>query len=592
MASSWIGTHILDCSNIVKTNVEAHKLNGIALCVLTLVHVWSILLPCVIHKWRAQVVPGLFEWPLSERTPPGFKDADAENKIMSLQVDDVFRLVEMTLLLGIVVPLSIRWMQRCWHLGIQVHRFVTVLYFVDIVRRHSHPHSWVLNTPIFVIWILDKFLSMSWRRIQVPDVVRQTISPHYIVLYWNANGNLNSACSSCPPNEVLSVGSNYSMKLYPASWMEPLHPFTAFKKRSGGDWWDHLLLKEGTRMNKNANTEKAVDDFENHQKNLPLSSRYTNGAVVRTFRNDRMPTIGNKSEARSHTERITTGNTDSLSALFIWGPFQGQVTNLIPKALLDTGGKEDCNNAENAAGGGGAHRHIFRKKNKSKDVVLIGSGSAINFMIDLMSQLSSAGATELKYASLFQRGLNTKITFLYSTRDIALYDWVIRAMTSLVRSMDDMDIIDNKANIRIVLACTGNYRSKNTNSTLTESNPLGRSPIIADDHPNKNKHNITGHITRPEVNMTDHTTILDISSSSSAVNFGESDTMISRTAASDIEAEQQNLQSIFKLVNKRLDYSREIPDGSIVFCQGSAAFKAAVEAACQEKKKVHLHFDQ
>ena len=97
--SSWIGQHVIDCRNITKSNIEAHRLNGISLCILTLIHVWSILLPCVTHKWKAQVVPGSCEYPLSERTPPGFKDADAENQIMSLQVDDIFRMVEMSLLL-------------------------------------------------------------------------------------------------------------------------------------------------------------------------------------------------------------------------------------------------------------------------------------------------------------------------------------------------------------------------------------------------------------------------------------------------------------------------------------------------------------
>ena len=39
MASSWIGEYILDCRNIAKSNIEVHKLNGIALCVLTLIRV-------------------------------------------------------------------------------------------------------------------------------------------------------------------------------------------------------------------------------------------------------------------------------------------------------------------------------------------------------------------------------------------------------------------------------------------------------------------------------------------------------------------------------------------------------------------------
>ena len=106
LASSWIARSLVDCSNIVQANLNAHKWNGIALVALTLIHVWSILLPRVVHRWSAQVVPGIFEYPLSERTPPGFQDANNETKTMSLQVDDVFRMVEMTLLLGVLTPLT------------------------------------------------------------------------------------------------------------------------------------------------------------------------------------------------------------------------------------------------------------------------------------------------------------------------------------------------------------------------------------------------------------------------------------------------------------------------------------------------------
>lgn len=70
LASSWISKHILDCSNITKANLEAHRINGIGLVVMTLIHIWSILLPCVTHNYGSQVLVGTFEWFLSERTPP------------------------------------------------------------------------------------------------------------------------------------------------------------------------------------------------------------------------------------------------------------------------------------------------------------------------------------------------------------------------------------------------------------------------------------------------------------------------------------------------------------------------------------------
>jgi hypothetical protein len=40
----------VDCSNIVWTNLRAHKWNGIALCILTMIHLWSILLPSLTHR--------------------------------------------------------------------------------------------------------------------------------------------------------------------------------------------------------------------------------------------------------------------------------------------------------------------------------------------------------------------------------------------------------------------------------------------------------------------------------------------------------------------------------------------------------------
>jgi hypothetical protein len=105
-SSSFITQYVLDCRDIVNANLRLHRWNAIALCVLTFLHVWSILLPCVTHGWSFQVVPGTFEYPLSERSPKGFKDADPDSETMSLQVDDIYRMFEITILICILTPLS------------------------------------------------------------------------------------------------------------------------------------------------------------------------------------------------------------------------------------------------------------------------------------------------------------------------------------------------------------------------------------------------------------------------------------------------------------------------------------------------------
>lgn len=108
LAESWIARHLADFSNHTSANLRIHVWVGVVLIVTTLAHVWSIVLPCVVSGWSAKVIPGHFEWPLSERTPEGFSDADVETNTMGLQVDDVWRIILMTTMLAILVPLTVR----------------------------------------------------------------------------------------------------------------------------------------------------------------------------------------------------------------------------------------------------------------------------------------------------------------------------------------------------------------------------------------------------------------------------------------------------------------------------------------------------
>lgn len=491
IASSWAAKHVIDCSNIVTANQRAHKLNGIALCILTLVHVWSILLPCVTHKWKAQVVLGAFEWPLSERAPPGFNDANTDTKTMSLQGDDVFRMVEMTLLLGILVPLSVKWMTSNWHLGIHVHRFITVLYFVDIVRRHSHPHSWILNTPIFVIWILDKVLSMEWRRVGKPYVVREKISNDYIALFWSDIEN------TWVTGDYSIVGSNYLMKMYPSSSMETRHPFTAFHNRAGS--LNFLVPRK----------ERDAD--------------FTHGAVIRVFNSDRSPVLGG--DAKSHTTRLAN---DAIGRLSIWGPFQGEMTALIPKLLM--------------------HKKPQFSKTNYKRVIFVGSGSAVNFLLDAVSFLVSKTSPPLEEDII-------DITVLCSTRDEALHAWVVKAMATLLERPAQEHCIE----IKVILALT--------------------SAGVNEPHP---------------VQIFPHKLPCDVETSMHSVSTTCDDTSSSNDTLHSIPSLVQNSNQVsaktwtIEILKNRIAYSREIQNHSVVFCQGSTVFKEMMKKVCLSKDAVKL----
>ena len=72
-----------------------------------------------------------------------------------LQVDDVWRLFLMTVLFGWLAPLSYKWFKTKYHVGIHLHNFVAIMYVIDIVRRHTHPHNWFMNPPIVFLWLID-----------------------------------------------------------------------------------------------------------------------------------------------------------------------------------------------------------------------------------------------------------------------------------------------------------------------------------------------------------------------------------------------------------------------------------------------------
>lgn len=279
---------LIDFSHIITANRRLHVINGVLLCLLTLIHVWSVLLPSVFSGWSVRVVVGLFEFPLSERPPEGFKDVDVSTNTMNLEVDDVFRIVEMTVLLGILMPLSIRWLRNHWHIGIHLHRVLSVLYFVDIVRRHTHPHSWIFNIPMFIVALLDALLGVYWRRFS-PTLIRERIGHDYFALYWDMTENDN----------VHLLDSKFYLRLLDHSLLERAHAFTAFRNVTGmvlpfeGQWtWSHALL-------------------------------------IRVHREARRPRLGRR-DARSHTHRVAT--TGELN-VEMWGPFAGGICGSLTKTI-------------------------------------------------------------------------------------------------------------------------------------------------------------------------------------------------------------------------------------------------------------------
>lgn len=229
---------------------------------------------------------------------------------------------------------------------------------------------------------------------------------------------------------------------------------------------------------------------------------------------------------------------NNLSSLRIWGPYQGRMSNLVPKKVL---------------------------KNNGKTVVLVGSGSAINFMIDLMSQLSNG----VDFLS------QKEILLLYSTRDEELHNWVYQVMAKLLTSINNNtashDITPvRKHKIAIVLACT---------------NTSEKSPMKTTQHT----------IPASELGLSEGNRLsldnLDSTSSNDTVSLSEGDDKDGDEEAPTVAKTPDFHNNTIELRVDRIDYALEIPNHCDVFCQGSSTFKDAVKTACNGKNGTRVFSD-
>ena len=162
------------------------------------------------------------------------------------------------------------------------------MFFVDIVRRHSHPHNWVLNTPFFFAWLANKAFEHYWRRHQ-PEVVRVKLSDDYMLLFWE--------------QEIVSdtAGPKFYMRMRNAPWLEQAHVFTGFENRC------------------NLSAETA-------------GRKWTSALIVRVYHKKRAVSLSGATDARSHTETIADAKILEVDT---WGPYLGSMSEDVRLSLSD-----------------------------------------------------------------------------------------------------------------------------------------------------------------------------------------------------------------------------------------------------------------
>jgi hypothetical protein len=338
-----------------------HRVNGHLTGALLIFHIYVILLPAVLNGFSVYITGGRFAWPLSERRTEG-TSIDAVQRLIGLQADDVWRLVQMSLIFFVLLPWSLRLLRTNYRRGIEVHKWLFVAYWVDIVRRHTHPHNWVLNIPPFAAWLVDRAALARWRHCPRAAAERLILSPDYMVLTWDQ-----------PQAPLRTSGPEFLLKLADCP-AERRHPLTGFQRHAElgllvlppaaiaePAWTGHVFhVSHGTLYPNAARRAHSATAAK------CAAADWRCGVVVRIYHG-----------ARSHTRKAAEVPRPALS---VCGPFEGSMSADIHRRLAET-----------------------------EQLVVVAGGSGAGYLLDCMQNHAAYGACPA--------------LFLFTTADVGLFQW-------------------------------------------------------------------------------------------------------------------------------------------------------------------------
>ena len=344
--------------------------------------------------------------------------------------------------------------------GIILHMSIAIIYAIDLIRRHKHPHVWVLNFPIFVYWLFDRFVFRSGEILKTTvDFHAFKISESYFCFFWDEK--------NCLERDFLTVGRVYNIRNHgngnqqeraqEAPNMpnpnnndrfkflnEPQHPFTSITNRHEGiqAFFKILSARDNIRL-----VPLVVDGNKNLIKNPDCI--YTN-VWLRDNRNVKAVTLPVK-EAKNHllgqphfplaqipknrlfsqNHKIQNWTTAFICQISVANK-KAFTNNLgkqggFLKSKIDIWPKDSVKKLTTAIKG-------------TKDFIVVGSGSGVGMLVDFLSfvmydcergrreqqKQQQQRDRDFERQNFIDRDLQkcTK-TIIYTTADLNLVNWFL-----------------------------------------------------------------------------------------------------------------------------------------------------------------------
>ncbi|CAM9263172.1 unnamed protein product [Choristocarpus tenellus] len=187
----------------------------------TFAHVWSLFLPSMFSGYSNRIHGGPFAFPFQASiTLENKGNVNVSGMVANWGYDDVWRICWMTLMFCVLFPLSrSAWALRAnFSLAMWLHMLLGAGYFIDNVRRRTHPHVWILNTPFVVWYIIDRvWCATSYRLTQKATCI--TLDENYMLMLWKQTTIPKRIC------DIYWLRSDSRSKQH-RRWGEMPHPFT------------------------------------------------------------------------------------------------------------------------------------------------------------------------------------------------------------------------------------------------------------------------------------------------------------------------------------------------------------------------------
>ena len=398
----------IDMHGWQEVNSRIHTIMGWGTAVMMVPHVWSVFFPVIFNGWRtvyfAPPSKTILLFPISEWK---FNCPTVNNDDQSIcfNTDNLGRLIGMTFIFCILFPLSrmkkllsYNFVACKW-----LHIICAAAYAIDIIRRRSHPHSWVLNMPVVVMYITDRLAAWYLYRSEPCEIVQRLVLDNsYYVLFWKSRSKRQADSR---------IGDVYWLRAADTSIVERYHPFTCIHNHGFGmpeaesskrAWGGHRFSFCGSIKDPSGKKLTEVLDspiYEDDTKSLSpfresSSTGWSNCAIIKFHDDERRGCCGT-----SQTTAMIENETQVIDVL---GPYRS------------------------------SYSVLSNEKRLPKHVTLIASGSGGSLLVDFALTLlkweseSKTNTTDCDDPDMEPYGASPeeRVQMVYTSRSIGLFQYV------------------------------------------------------------------------------------------------------------------------------------------------------------------------